>query len=116
MGFAAAIRDARLVKQMSQGQLAQALGVRQPSVSSWEQGHTFPAIDLLAPLARTLDLDLAELVALAEKPDETEDADDPDASAGSATDVQRACNSSLRTPSTATPVAASAAPAEPLRR
>lgn len=65
MGFGAAIRDARVAKKLSQGDVARHLKVTQPSVSAWESGTKFPAVPMLAPLAELLDLDLDAVLALA---------------------------------------------------
>jgi DNA-binding XRE family transcriptional regulator len=64
-GFGGTIRLARLERGLSQGQLAQLLGVTQPSVSAWEQGKAFPAVATLAALARLLGLDAADLLDMA---------------------------------------------------
>lgn len=60
-----AIREARTKKGMSQGSLAEALGVTQPSVSAWEAGRSLPTIPLLHKLAVVTDSDPGELLRLA---------------------------------------------------
>lgn len=65
MQFGTAIRDARIAKKLSQGQVARHLKVSQPSVSAWESGDAFPAVPMLTPLAQLLDLNLEEVLALA---------------------------------------------------
>ena len=57
----AAIREARLIAGLSQTGLADALGVRQSSVSQWERGGTAPATRHLLGLLALLG---ARLVAL----------------------------------------------------
>jgi transcriptional regulator with XRE-family HTH domain len=55
------IREARLRKGMSLGQLAAAVGRSSSSVRRWERGEVPPAIGLVDQLAEVLDLDPAEL-------------------------------------------------------
>lgn len=62
-----AIRDARQKKNMSQGALAEALGVTQPSVSAWEAGRSLPTIPLLYRLAEVTETDPGLLLRLAAK-------------------------------------------------
>jgi DNA-binding transcriptional regulator YiaG len=57
-----AIRAARRARGLSQHQVAQVLGLTQPSVSAWEQGKSLPAVGVLSPLSRLLGLDPAELL------------------------------------------------------
>jgi transcriptional regulator with XRE-family HTH domain len=56
-----AIREARLRKGMSLGQLASAVGRSSASVRRWERGEVPPAIGLIDDLAEVLDLDPDEL-------------------------------------------------------
>lgn len=56
----------RKEKGLSQDQVAQQLHVTRQTISSWETGRTVPGAELLAPLARALDVPLPEL--LSEKP------------------------------------------------
>jgi transcriptional regulator with XRE-family HTH domain len=58
----AAIRQARMAARLSQEELAGALGVRQSSVSQWEQGRTAPATCHLLGLLRVLGALLARLL------------------------------------------------------
>ena len=58
------IREARLAKGMSLGQLASAVGRSSSSVRRWERGEVPPAIGIIDDLADVLDLDAAELRAL----------------------------------------------------
>lgn len=48
---------------LTQEQLAGEVGVRQPSVSDWENGRSLPSVPLLLELERVLELPLAELLA-----------------------------------------------------
>jgi transcriptional regulator with XRE-family HTH domain len=57
-----AIRAARKQAGMGQAELAGALGVRQSSVSQWEQGRTAPATGHLLGLLRVLGALLARLL------------------------------------------------------
>ena len=59
--LASAIRTARQQAQISQGQLARLVGVRQAAVSQWERGATEPSGLHLACLLRVL-LGLADLL------------------------------------------------------
>lgn len=52
----------RKAKEMTQEQLAQALGVSAPAVSKWETGSSYPDITMLCPLARTLGTDVDTLL------------------------------------------------------
>ncbi len=52
LALAGAIREARKRAGMSQGQLAEALGIRQSSVSQWERGSTAPTGRRLRVLVR----------------------------------------------------------------
>lgn len=55
------IREARLAKGMSLGQLAAAVGRSSASVRRWERGEVAPAIGIIDDLARVLDIDADEL-------------------------------------------------------
>ena len=48
------IREHRKKVGLTQEQVAYYLGVSTPAVNKWESGSTYPAITLLAPLARLL--------------------------------------------------------------
>lgn len=62
-------RIAILRKQnnLTQEQLANAVGVSIPAVSKWENGVTAPDIELLAPIARMLNTDLNDLLSFKEE-------------------------------------------------
>jgi len=55
------IREARLAKGMSLGQLAAAVGRSSASVRRWERGEVAPAIGIIDDLARVLGIDADEL-------------------------------------------------------
>jgi len=50
------IRKYRKEKNLTQEEMAQALGVTAPAVNKWENGNSLPDIMLLAPIARLLDI------------------------------------------------------------
>jgi pentatricopeptide repeat protein len=52
----------RKVKQITQEQLAKALGISAPAVSKWETGNAYPDITLLSPLARALGTTVDDLL------------------------------------------------------
>ena len=58
----AAIRRLREGKGMTQEALAEALYVSAKAVSKWETGRGYPDISLLEPLAKALDISVAELL------------------------------------------------------
>mgnify|MGYP001814908051 FL=1 len=61
MAMGRTIREARLAKGMSLGQLAAAVGRSSASVRRWERGEVAPAIGIIDDLARVLDIDAEEL-------------------------------------------------------
>lgn len=56
-----AIRRLREERRMTQEQLAERLFVSGKAVSKWENGHGFPDISLIEPLAATLGISVLEL-------------------------------------------------------
>ena len=52
----------RREKGLTQEQLAEMLGVSPPAVSKWENGHSYPDITLLCPLARALGTNVDNLL------------------------------------------------------
>lgn len=56
------IRNIRKEKNMTQQQLAEEVHVSVPAISKWENGHGFPDITLLVPLASSLGVSVAELL------------------------------------------------------
>lgn len=81
------IREARLAKGMSLGQLAAAVGRSSASVRRWERGEVAPAIGIIDELAQVLDLDADEL--RSHRPSSTEPAKGGDAAASSFSEVDR---------------------------
>jgi transcriptional regulator with XRE-family HTH domain len=61
--LATMIREARQAKGLRQVDLAEALSIRQPAVSTWESGRGRPSISTALELCRLLDI---EFIALAE--------------------------------------------------
>jgi len=60
----ALIRESRLAKGMSMGQLASAVGRTAASVRRWERDEVVPGADVVERLAAVLELDLDDLAAL----------------------------------------------------
>lgn len=56
------LREMRKSRGMTQTQLANAVGIKQPSLSSLENGVTEPALKTLIKLAKALECSLDELV------------------------------------------------------
>lgn len=71
-----AIRRLRKQRNMTQSELADALGVGQSAVANMENGLVqFSAVDQLRRIAEILGVPLAEIVDSAEVPDSTESID-----------------------------------------
>lgn len=66
------IRTYRKNRNMTQGELANRLGVTAPAVNKWENGNSLPDIMLLAPIARLLDITLDTLLSFREELTEEE--------------------------------------------
>lgn len=60
--YATKICDARLRVNLTQKQLAEAIGVSQRAISQYECGNRFPQPQCLLPLTHTLDLSLTDLL------------------------------------------------------
>jgi Zn-dependent peptidase ImmA (M78 family)/DNA-binding XRE family transcriptional regulator len=60
--LASRLRDARNEAELSQGELAQRLGVSQAAVSSWEAGTRQPGVDDLYAIADQLDIEVFDLL------------------------------------------------------
>lgn len=60
--FGAFLSEVRKEKQMTQAELAAMLQVTDKAVSKWERGVGFPDINTLEPLAKALDVSVAELI------------------------------------------------------
>ncbi len=62
MNIGERIRGYRLAAGLSQGELAQLVGVTRAVVTAWESGKACPKLDKLYPLANALKVDLYDLV------------------------------------------------------
>jgi len=62
------IKQARIEKNMTQLNLADAMGVSYQAVSNWERGNSMPDISKLGDLCAALDLTVNELLGVEEKP------------------------------------------------
>ena len=60
------IRKYRKEKNLTQEEMARALGVTAPAVNKWENGNSLPDVMLLAPIARLLGITLDTLLAFQE--------------------------------------------------
>jgi transcriptional regulator with XRE-family HTH domain len=60
--FGRTVRAARLRRDLTQGEVGAILGVRQTTVSQWEGDAAVPELPTLVDLAKTLGLDIGELV------------------------------------------------------
>ena len=67
MQIAKRIKKARIDKNMTQLQLADAMGVSYQAVSNWERGNSMPDISKLTDLCSTLELTVNELLGEEEK-------------------------------------------------
>ena len=56
------IAQARLKKGWTQGQLADAIGVKQPQIANWESGFRNPKINALMKIGDALGIDWTTLV------------------------------------------------------
>jgi len=61
------IKEARIRKNMTQMNLADAMGVSYQAVSNWERGNSMPDISKLEDLCNALDLSVSELLGMEEK-------------------------------------------------
>ena len=64
MKVAKRIREGRIAKNMTQMNLADAMGVSYQAVSNWERGNSMPDISKLEDLCRTLDITVSELLGM----------------------------------------------------
>ena len=62
MKIAKKIKEARIAKNMTQMNLADAMGVSYQAVSNWERGNSMPDISKLEDLCNALDLSIGELL------------------------------------------------------
>lgn len=72
MNIGEQIRTYRKEKNLTQEQIATALGVTAPAVNKWERGNTLPDITLLPALARLLEIDMNTLFSFHEELTELE--------------------------------------------
>ncbi len=68
--FGKFIARCRKNREMTQKELARKLNVTEQAVSRWECGKGFPDIQLLVPLAESLEISVSELMNLEKKNDE----------------------------------------------
>ena len=64
MKIAKRIREARIAQNMTQMQLADAMGVSYQAVSNWERGNSMPDISKLEDLCNTLEISISELLGM----------------------------------------------------
>lgn len=62
MAIGSVIRKYRIIKDMTQAEMASRLGVTAPAVNKWENGNALPDVALLAPIARLLGITTDELL------------------------------------------------------
>ena len=67
MDMGVVIKKYRKEAGMTQEEMANRLGVTTPAVNKWENGNSKPDIELLAPIARLLDISLDTLLSFHEK-------------------------------------------------
>ena len=67
MDMGVVIKKYRKEAGMTQEEMANRLGVTTPAVNKWENGNSKPDIELLAPIARLLDISLDTLFSFREK-------------------------------------------------
>ena len=67
MDIGSVIKRYRKDAGMTQEEMANRLGVTAPAVNKWENGNSKPDIELLAPIARLLDISLDTLLSFREK-------------------------------------------------
>jgi transcriptional regulator with XRE-family HTH domain len=69
MGLVSKIRKKRIEKGWTQDELADKLGptVTKYNISRWENGHTFPSLDMALRLSYVFDCDTREIIDLDEQ-------------------------------------------------
>ena len=72
MDIGVVIKKYRKEAGMTQEEMANRLGVTTPAVNKWENSNSKPDIELLAPIARLLDISLDTLLSFYEKLSDTE--------------------------------------------
>lgn len=75
MDIGVVIKKYRKEAGMTQEEMANRLGVTTPAVNKWENSNSKPDIELLAPIARLLDISLDTLLSFHEKLSDEEAAD-----------------------------------------
>ena len=71
-GYRRCYKKYRKETGMTQEEMANRLGVTTPAVNKWENSNSKPDIELLAPIARLLDISLDTLLSFHEKLSDTE--------------------------------------------
>ena len=71
-GYRRCYKKYRKEAGMTQEEMANRLGVTTPAVNKWENSNSKPDIELLAPIARLLDISLDTLLSFHEKLSDTE--------------------------------------------
>ena len=77
MNLGSTITRLRTQRGLSQGDLAEALGVSRQSVSKWETNASVPDLDKLVKLSQFFNVSLDELVTRASSPQEAAPEDTP---------------------------------------
>ena len=72
MNIGSVIRKYRKEAGLTQEEMANRLGVTTPAVNKWENGYSYPDIELLAPIARLLGISLDTLMSFHEELTSTE--------------------------------------------
>lgn len=67
MSLGKVIRKYRKIRNLTQEEMAQRLGVTAPAVNKWENENSYPDILLLAPIARLLGISLDTLLSFREE-------------------------------------------------
>ena len=65
--FAKKLREAREKKELSQRDIADAIGVSQPAYQYYEKGFKFPTLPVAKRICQVLDVSLDNLVGLEKK-------------------------------------------------
>jgi len=68
MAFKSALRELRLQDELTQGELANKLGVAKSTVSMWESGERKPSLEMLEAIADFFNVNMARLLDEEETP------------------------------------------------
>ena len=68
MAFKSALRELRLQDELTQGELANKLGVAKSTVSMWESGERKPSLEMLEAIADFFNVNMARLLEEEETP------------------------------------------------